>query len=199
MGQKRERKPRDPACLPTHDGSSGTFWIEFHKTLRCNSVSQTKPPTVDTPLTSATLPRDTSPAHSFHVRERGARFSPVDFLRKRVLKWGSLDSHGTSWEVSRLWIQARIAPKAVWGKPFYSGLLTGTRTGSTGRVRRQPGCVFLCVHSHTHKNRAPLETWSLRAATSPSYHLRMGNARLTPFSLPGAQSKLAPQQRRNPT
>lgn len=33
-----------------------------------------------------------------------------------------------------------------------------------------------------------------RAATSPSYHLQMGNARLTPFSLPRAESKLAPSK-----
>lgn len=32
----------------------------------------------------------------------------------------------------------------------------------------------------------------------PSYHSRMGNARLTPFSLPRAQSKLAPGKE-NPT
>lgn len=65
MGQKRWEKAPG-SCLPPYpDGSSGAFWVKFHKTLRCNSVSQTEPPTVDTPLTSTTLPRDTSPAHSF--------------------------------------------------------------------------------------------------------------------------------------
>lgn len=117
-----------------------------------------EPPTVDTPLTSATLPRDTSQAHSFRQGE-GSQVLSGRFSQRRVLKWGSLDSHGTSWEVEPTLNPGTNFTQGCLRKTFfYSGLLTGTGTGSTGRVRRQPGCVFLCVHSHTHKTRAPLET-----------------------------------------
>lgn len=46
MGQKSEGKPQG-STSPLPDSSSGELWTEFHKTPRCNSISQTEPPTAD--------------------------------------------------------------------------------------------------------------------------------------------------------
>lgn len=101
MGKKRERKPPiPPASLPTMVAPVPSE-SSFIRHLGVTRFHKPEPPTVDTPLTSATLPRDTSQAHSFQSG-RGSQVLSGRFSQKRVLKWGSLDSHGTSWEVSRL-------------------------------------------------------------------------------------------------
>lgn len=65
-----------PPLLLSQPGSSGEFCTEFPKTLRCNSVSQTEPPTADTLLTSAIPPSDTHPGSiPSSIRERTAKFS----------------------------------------------------------------------------------------------------------------------------
>lgn len=178
MEQKHGRKPRVLSTSPLPDSSSGAFWVKFHKTLRCNSVSQTEPPTVDTPLTSATLQRDTSPAHSFLPSERKAKFSQKDFPRRDTfLKWGQpgLPRYFLGGELALK--AARISPQAVLGKPFYPGLLTRHMNRFNRKSQKAARLCFpLRPFPHT-QNRG--STWNLISeclATSPSYHLQMGNA-----------------------
>lgn len=165
-----ERSVREnPSVLstsPSRDGSSGEFWVEFHKILRCNSVSQTKPPTADTLLTSATRPADTSPFPLLPLsREQRAKVSLADFPRTQALlkcsaEWtqllaGKLTCFESRHKLLRGLCEGDISP---W---IYS---PWTWTGSTGRATMRLSCVFLCVHSHTHKNQG--QTWNMISKSS---------------------------------
>lgn len=108
--------------------SSDEFWTEFHKTFRCNSISQTVPPTADMLLTSATPLSDTSPVPLLPlIRKRRAMFSPSDFLRRDAYLLNGVQHVFRWWYFlgsKLLWIPAQISPEAVGGRHFYVGLLT---------------------------------------------------------------------------
>lgn len=76
------------------------LWTEFHKTLRCNSVSQSKPPTADISNSYQGTPPQ---FHSFFRDETGgrAKFSPADFPRREthVLNGVQCGYRQSSWEV----------------------------------------------------------------------------------------------------
>lgn len=175
--EARFPSPRFPS--PLLAGSSGEFWTEFPKTLRCNSVSQTEPPTADTLLTSATLLRDTSrvPLLSRHqgedIRVVFSRFSQeID----TVFNWGyRLDLDGVSWEVSCFESRDKFHQRLGEGD-VSPGLLT---LAHEQVLQEEPQCssaVFSFASIPTHrKTRAGLATWSLKATTSPSYHLQTWN------------------------
>lgn len=115
------------------------------------------------------LPNDTSPVLLLSlISERRAKFSTADFPRGEThflykaqceFRWYFLGSQS-------LWIQVRISPEAVPGSHFYWVYSPWTWTGFTGRTTMQFSCVFLCVHSHTHKNQG--WTWNM---ISESHHL----------------------------
>lgn len=172
MGQNCEGKPRGSFYLPLPESSSGELWTEFHKTPRCNSVSQREPPTADTLLTSAALASDTSPVPLLPPRSgrKRAKFSLADLPRREThsFKIGqSVDPDDNFLGNELLSIQAQISLGAVSGRHFYPGVYSlWAWTGSTGRTTMQLSCVFLCVHSHTHKNQG--WTWNM---ISESHHL----------------------------
>lgn len=92
-----------PLSLLSQPGSSGEFCTEFPKTLRCNSVSQTEPPTADTLLTSAIPPSDTTRVPFLPPSGRGQPSSlwQISPGERRTFHTGyGGDSDGISWEVS---------------------------------------------------------------------------------------------------
>lgn len=95
--------------------------------LRCNSVSQTKPPTADTPLTSAVLPTTPPRFHSFLCEGRAEQSKGLTdtFSQKKDTfpRRSNVDSE-TSWEVKLLWNQAQTSPPAVWRSHFSPDWLT---------------------------------------------------------------------------
>lgn len=130
MGQKREGKLRGLFSIlppPSQDGSSGEFWTEFPKTLTCNSVSQTEPPTADTLLTSATLPSDTSPDPLLPPSRGGGPSSLEQIFPHKGTHFANEAQCGFRWYSlgsKLLWVQAQISLEAGWGRHFSLGLLT---------------------------------------------------------------------------